>query len=243
MTRVAGHRRRRNALAIPLTFLAGVATGMILLRLWHVDGAARGDLSGPRGPEPAAAASADRPIPPVTGDAARLDGGTAGARMAAEPPPPPVNPGLADLIARHLDLPVEGVGPEDLLDTFDAARDRSRRHEALDILAPRGTHVRAVEAGTIEKLFTSVAGGLTIYQFDPTRTYAYYYAHLDGYARGLAEHDAVQRGQVIGFVGTTGNAPEDTPHLHFAIFQLTAAKQWWTGTPLNPYDVWRPQAR
>jgi murein DD-endopeptidase MepM/ murein hydrolase activator NlpD len=86
-------------------------------------------------------------------------------------------------------------------------------------------------------LFRSDAGGITIYQFDPSTTYVYYYAHLDHYAAGLAEGQRVGRGQVIGYVGVTGNAPKNTPHLHFAIFKLTAEKKWWQGTPIDPYDV------
>ena len=97
----------------------------------------------------------------------------------------------------------------------------------------------AVDDGTIAKLFLSKPGGITIYQFDPTDTYAYYYAHLSRYAKGLEEHEAVERGQVIGYVGTTGNAPPETPHLHFAIFRLTEQKRWWEGTPIDPFDVFR----
>jgi murein DD-endopeptidase MepM/ murein hydrolase activator NlpD len=146
---------------------------------------------------------------------------------------------LADLRQRHLLLPVRGVDVRKLTDTFDDARDETRRHEALDIFAPRGTPVLAVEDGTIEKLFTSKLGGLTIYEFDPTRTYAYYYAHLDAYAADLREKAHVARGQVLGYVGTTGNAPKNTPHLHFAVFVLTAAKQWWVGTAVDPFLIWR----
>jgi murein DD-endopeptidase MepM/ murein hydrolase activator NlpD len=123
-----------------------------------------------------------------------------------------------------------------LHDTFSDARG-SRVHEALDILAPRGTQVIAVEDGRIEKLFTSKAGGLTIYQFDPTRTFAYYYAHLDRYADGLVEGRIVKRGDVIGYVGSTGNASPDAPHLHFAIFRLGPERQWWKGEPINPYPI------
>ena len=97
--------------------------------------------------------------------------------------------------------------------------------------------VRAVEDGRIAKLFTSEAGGLTIYHFDPSETFAYYYAHLDRYAAGLEEGQRVRRGQVIGYVGSTGNASEDAPHLHFAIFRLTPERQWWKGEPINPYPI------
>jgi murein DD-endopeptidase MepM/ murein hydrolase activator NlpD len=140
---------------------------------------------------------------------------------------------------RRLEVPVQGARREDLRSMFDERRGTSRRHEAIDLLAPRHTPVVAVEDGTIARLFTSDAGGLTVYQFDPTSTYCYYYAHLEGYAAGLEEGDRIKRGDLIGYVGTTGNAPKDTPHLHFAIFQMTEKKQWWQGTPIDPYTVLR----
>ena len=140
---------------------------------------------------------------------------------------------------RRLELPVKGATRADLRDTFDEQRGSERRHEAIDMLAPRHTPVVAVEDGTIARLFLSDAGGITVYQFDPTSTFCYYYAHLQGYVDGLKEGDRVKRGDVIGYVGTTGNAPKDTPHLHFAIFQLTDKKQWWQGTPIDPYKVLR----
>ena len=107
----------------------------------------------------------------------------------------------------------------------------------MDIVAARDTPVLAVEDGTIAKLFLSKPGGITIYQFDRNETYAYYYAHLARYADGLKEQARVERGQVIGYVGTSGNAPPDAPHLHFAIFKLTEQKHWWQGTPIDPYPV------
>jgi len=120
-------------------------------------------------------------------------------------------------------------------------RGSSREHEAIDILAPRNTPVLAVEDGTVAKLFLSKAGGNTIYQFDPSGQYCYYYAHLERYADGLKEADKVSRGQVIGYVCTSGNAPKNTPHLHFAVFRLTPQKHWWEGSPIDPYDVLRPK--
>ena len=153
--------------------------------------------------------------------------------------PPPVVTGypVDDLRQRNLTLPVQGIKREELQDTFNDMRGSSRRHEGLDVLAPRNTPVLAIEDGKIAKLFLSDAGGITIYQFDPTSSYSYYYAHLERYADGLKEGDAVKRGQVLGYVGTTGNAPRDTPHLHFAIFKLGEDKKWWQGTPLDPYSV------
>jgi murein DD-endopeptidase MepM/ murein hydrolase activator NlpD len=146
-------------------------------------------------------------------------------------------PESKELVERHLQVPVSGVDPDKLVRSYHDARSGGREHEALDILAPRGTPVVAVEDGTVAKLFDSKAGGLTLYQFDPGKQYAYYYAHLDRYADGIKEGDRLRRGQVIGFVGTTGNAPKYTPHLHFAVFRLTADKHWWEGTPIDPYDI------
>jgi murein DD-endopeptidase MepM/ murein hydrolase activator NlpD len=145
----------------------------------------------------------------------------------------------AELEDRHLLIPVEGVRAEELTRQFADERGGSRRHEALDILAPRNTPVKAVEDGTIARLFYSKAGGITVYQFDPTSDFCYYYAHLERYAEGLREGQPVRKGQVIGYVGTSGNAPKTTPHLHFAIFRLTEARHWWEGTPIDPYDVLR----
>jgi len=139
-----------------------------------------------------------------------------------------------ELIAKHLTIPVPGIEPEDLVPQFYDARGE-RGHEALDIIAMTGEPVVAVEDGKIAKLFLSKPGGITVYQFDPTETYAYYYAHLDRYAGGLAEGQDVKRGQVIGYVGSTGNAAE--PHLHFAIFRLGPEKQWWKGEALYPYPA------
>jgi len=135
----------------------------------------------------------------------------------------------------HIGLPIAGLQIKDIQDTYNQLRGGTRPHEATDILAPRGTPVLAVDGGTIKKLFTSKPGGLTVYQFEPMSVYCYYYAHLDRYAENLKEGMAVNRGDVIGYVGTTGNAPANTPHLHFAIFKIGPQKRWWEGTPINPY--------
>lgn len=155
------------------------------------------------------------------------------------PPPAAFGAEVEALRMRSLTLPVQGIKREELRDTFNEMRGATRRHEALDVLAPRNTPVLAVEDGKIAKLFLSDAGGITLYQFDPTETYCYYYAHLERYAEGLKEGDTVRRGQVIGYVGTTGNAPRDTPHLHFAIFKMSEDKKWWQGTAIDPYSVLR----
>jgi murein DD-endopeptidase MepM/ murein hydrolase activator NlpD len=130
--------------------------------------------------------------------------------------------------------PISGLTLENLRDTFEEIHN-GHRHEALDIIEPRGTPVHAAVPGTIRKLFLSKPGGITIYEFDEKGEYCYYYAHLDRYAVGLHEGKSVQPGEVIGFVGSTGNAVESTPHLHFAIFELGPEKQWWRGTAVNPF--------
>jgi murein DD-endopeptidase MepM/ murein hydrolase activator NlpD len=139
-----------------------------------------------------------------------------------------------DLRAKRLALPVQGTMAQELRPDFYDDRGQ-RGHEAIDIMAPRGQPVLAVENGKIVKLFYSVRGGLTIYQFDPTEKYAYYYAHLDRYADGIVEGMKVRRGEVIGYVGSTGNAAASNPHLHFAIFLLGPEKLWWKGEALDPY--------
>lgn len=140
-------------------------------------------------------------------------------------------------VARGLLLPVQGITREQLHDTFTDARSEGRSHDAIDIMAPAGTPVLAVADGSVEKLFTSVRGGLTIYQFEPSGRLAYYYAHLQRYADGLAQGQTLRRGQVIGYVGSTGNASPEAPHLHFAIFVLGPERQWWKGQAINPYPV------
>ena len=132
-------------------------------------------------------------------------------------------------------MPVQGFDPKNLRDNFDETRGGVRKHEALDIMAARGTPVVAADDGVVTKLFRSVAGGITIYQADRSRNFVYYYAHLDRYADGLKEGQAVKRGEVIGYVGTTGNAPANAPHLHFTIFELGPERKWWRGKAVNPY--------
>jgi murein DD-endopeptidase MepM/ murein hydrolase activator NlpD len=168
-----------------------------------------------------------------------------GSAVAPAPPPPAAAPArisadpIADLRDRDLLLPVRGVPASALQSSFNDRRGANRRHEAIDILAPRHTPVLAVEDGTIARLHFSEAGGVTVYQYDPNRTYVYYYAHLQRYAPGLRDGDAVTRGATLGYVGTTGNAPEDTPHLHFAIYKLMTPARWWQGTAIDPFAVLR----
>jgi peptidoglycan LD-endopeptidase LytH len=142
--------------------------------------------------------------------------------------------------AGRLVVPVQGVRRESLVDTWGQSRaGGARAHEAIDIMAPRGTPVLAAAAGTVEKLFVSVRGGTTIYVRSPDRRRIYYYAHLGGYAPGLAERQQVRAGQVIGYVGSTGDAAPDAPHLHFAINLARPEEGWWQGVATNPYPFLR----
>jgi murein DD-endopeptidase MepM/ murein hydrolase activator NlpD len=136
-------------------------------------------------------------------------------------------------------MPLDGKDVESLKGGFAETRGSDRPHEAVDMLAPRNTPVHAVDGGSIAKLFTSKAGGLTIYQFDPSGRLCYYYAHLERYADGLKDGQTVSQGDVIGYVGTTGNAPPNAPHLHFAVFELNADKHWWQGRAIDPYRVFK----
>ena len=140
------------------------------------------------------------------------------------------------LASFRLTVPVVGVTKRKLVDTYNQRRG-IRPHEALDIPAPRGTQVIAAGDGRVVKLFRSLAGGLTVYQFDPSERFAYYYAHLDHYAQGLTEGTILKRGDAIGAVGSTGNARDDSPHLHFAIFKLGPERKWWKGSPINPFPL------
>jgi murein DD-endopeptidase MepM/ murein hydrolase activator NlpD len=169
---------------------------------------------------------------------------TAPAIGPADTPPAPAAPAevaatdIDTLRLKSLRIPIDGVDRAELQPSFTQLRG-TRQHEAIDILAPRGTPVRAVEAGVVAKLFVSQRGGITVYQYDPSNRFCYYYAHLDRYADGLKEGQRLEEGDVVGYVGTSGNAPPDTPHLHFAIFRLNEAGRWWEGTAIDPYDVLR----
>ena len=138
-----------------------------------------------------------------------------------------------------LAIPVEGIRADQLTDTFTQARaGGARRHDAIDIMAGEGTPVRAAAPGTIEKLFFSNGGGgITAYQRSDDGRWIYYYAHLHGYAPGLAEGQHLGRGALIGFVGHTGDAAAAGPHLHFAINQMAPGERWWQGTAINPYPL------
>jgi murein DD-endopeptidase MepM/ murein hydrolase activator NlpD len=215
-----------RASTVVAVIVTALVTAAVTSAVWLVIFNLQERGSAPAGAEPAAPATPPVASPPARPRAPSLPGAAA---LQAD---------YRALAAKRLTIPVSGIMSTHLMNSYDDARGGgSRAHRALDIMAPRGTPVVATEDGTIEKLFDSAAGGLTIYQFDPSRTYSYYYAHLDRYADGLADGQAVRRGQVIGYVGFTGNASPEGPHLHFAIFKLGPEKRWHEGVPLNPFPV------
>ncbi|HEX8603314.1 MAG TPA: M23 family metallopeptidase [Pseudoduganella sp.] len=224
-----------------LTLLLGAVLGVVGTVLWL----GRDVPAGGAAPAPAVA-QAPTALPSARPAPASPPAAAAGVPLPASElpgvqPTVPVSPAATsfDIDVKPtigpLLMPVAGVSPKELTDTFSQARGSERQHEALDIPAPKGTPVLAVADGKIVKLFTSKPGGLTVYQFDPSEKYAYYYAHLDSYAPELKEGQAIRRGQMIGYVGVTGNSDPNAPHLHLAIFELRADKKWWEGTPVNPY--------
>lgn len=154
------------------------------------------------------------------------------------PPEPTPESEPASFVGQvKLIIPVAGVRPDQLLDTFDDARSEGRVHDAIDIPAAAETPVVAVADGKILKLFNSERGGITIYQLNAEQELVFYYAHLSRYADGLAEGDVVQQGQVIAYVGDTGNAGAGNYHLHFSIAVVSDPKRYWEGTNINPYPL------
>jgi murein DD-endopeptidase MepM/ murein hydrolase activator NlpD len=145
----------------------------------------------------------------------------------------------ADLLARDLAFPVRGIDLGKIADSFTDARGATRVHNAMDIMAPRGTPVVAADAGTVSRVGKGGAGGIAVYQVDAAGRYGYYYAHLDRLAPGIVPGLAVRRGDVLGYVGTTGNAPASAPHLHFAIYEIGEGRGRWGERPVNPYPLWK----
>lgn len=155
--------------------------------------------------------------------------------------PPVVPADLEALESEHLIIPVAGVVAKDLIDSFDDMRGGTRRHNAIDIMAARNTPVLAAVSGRVLQLHNSVAGGLSVYLSDPSTRFVMMYGHLDSYKPGLAKGQAVKQGEIIGFVGSTGNANPLAPHLHFQVMRNDNLNDWWKGTPINPFPVFRPK--
>jgi peptidoglycan LD-endopeptidase LytH len=222
-------RRARLIVSLMLCFCAaGVAC------FWRLYSLSEGDVIVARSIEEPHVAAARPVTPPGTPRA------PAPPPSAAEPTPAGgvVDAAIPELRNRNVQVPIDGVDIERLKGSFVEMRSGGEReHEAVDILAARNTPVHAVEDGSIAKLFLSKAGGNTIYQFDHDASLCYYYAHLEHYAADLREGQKVSRGQVIGYVGTSGNAPPNAPHLHFAVIVLDKNHHWWQGRAIDPYPL------
>jgi len=172
------------------------------------------------------------PEPPSESPSPRYAAAPAGDRNTAGEPGRDV--AIESLRERGLLVPVKGIVASQIPDSYDAARDGARVHYALDILAKRGTPVLAADDGRVLHIGTNPLGGNVIWTADPSQRFAFYYAHLDRYAKGLHDGQQISRGDVIGYVGTSGNAPKDTPHLHFQVVRIVNGKRYSDGPPLNP---------
>ena len=224
---------------------AAIKTGVIEIRRGSAGAGASGNVAVRTGAgdvempnaQPNGKAPTARAAPPPTPRELASDTLVAAAAPNDSNAVRPTPDELAQL-ASALVIPVVGVEPKDLLDTFDEPRG-SRRHNALDIPAPRGTPVISATAGKVLRVFSSQAGGHMVYASDPTDRFVLMYAHLDRYMNGIADGMPLQRGDTIGFVGTTGNAPPNLPHLHFGIARTTNVGRWWTGMPVDPRPLLR----
>ncbi|MGH7668201.1 MAG: M23 family metallopeptidase [Gemmatimonadaceae bacterium] len=188
-------------------------------------------------PLPNAAPAASRA---ATSDDAVASPDAGGARPATTDAPTRYALGSAadaTLASHDLELPVAGVLPDQLRDSFNAPRAGNRFHHAIDILAPRGTPVLAADNGRVLRVSSNNLGGLTVYTVDRSGQFVYYYAHLEGYARGLKAGRIVFKGDTLGFVGTTGDAPDNTPHLHFQILRMPPNGKYWEGEPIDPFPL------
>jgi murein DD-endopeptidase MepM/ murein hydrolase activator NlpD len=225
-------RHLRSSAAMPLALAMVVVTGCRVLPDGEKDvvdtALARQDT------QTIELSSLPRPAPVITDTLVAVDPGDSIRRDTTAPPV--ARESELRALAATLTIPVAGVKTEELLDTFNEMRG-TRRHEALDIPAPRGTPVLSATDGRVLRLFTSERGGLMIYTADASERFILMYAHLDGYADGVTNGAPLRRGQVIGYVGTTGNAPPNVPHLHFAIARSTDISRWWEGTPVDPLPL------
>ena len=216
--------RRRAGRALPFAALAGAFCAGFFVEWWL-------HTYGP--PRPVTASAEVR----LEADSTRTAPPRIPPRATIEAAPTP-----GDAPRGSLRMPLDNSSVEAMKGGF-VERRGSQPHEAVDLLAPRNTPVHAVANGSIARLFLSKAGGITIYQFDVEGRHCYYYAHLEGYASGLHEGQVVSQGDVIGYVGTTGNAPPQTPHLHFAVMELDAKRQWWKGKSIDPYPFFRDRVK
>jgi peptidoglycan LD-endopeptidase LytH len=144
---------------------------------------------------------------------------------------------VAYLLSRRILMPVAGADMSKVEDSFYEPRDGGRTHRAIDILAPRGTPILAADDGKILRMSTSELGGISMYTVDPDARLVYYYAHMDHYNNAMSPGREIVKGDTLGFVGTTGNAPKDLPHLHFQVMRWPADNKYWDGEPIDPFEA------
>ncbi len=223
---------RNRRIRVVLGFLALiVAVGVLAVRLGRISRTGRRDVL-----------TLSTPSPPQNNSASVLSTPTQITPDAGPTLPTPASPVLPTpegVAPNNLIIPVAGVRPDQLRDTFSESRSEGRVHDAIDIAAPWGTPVLAVAEGTIVKLFNSERGGMTIYQLSADNKFIYYYAHLDRYAEGLAETHFAHQGETIAYVGDSGNAGAGNYHLHFSIALVSDPKRDWEGVNINPYPLFR----
>jgi len=223
-------RRARRGFSLTAVFVAFCAGMIVSWGLYHF---------GPPLPSETEVQAGTEMAPPPS---ARVGSPDTAAKGNLAATPTVAIPTTGRISAPPLRMPLDNVGVEAMKGGFLEKRG-SRPHEATDLLAPRNTPVHAVEGGTIAKLFFSKAGGITIYQFDPGGDLIYYYAHLERYAHGLHEGQTVATGDVIGYVGSSGNAPPNTPHLHFAVIETDGNRHWWKGQAVDPYPLFKGRVK
>jgi murein DD-endopeptidase MepM/ murein hydrolase activator NlpD len=182
--------------------------------------------------------------PAARGGGGSLDAqpGSGGGSLVAQPGSRGGTADLDYLRSQDLQIPVAGVNSNQLRDSFTDARSEGRRHEAIDIPAPRATPVVSAADGSVARLFNSRLGGTTLYCFDKSGQFVFYYAHLSGYADGIAEHKAIRKGEVLGYVGDTGDAGPGNFHLHFAISKASTPWKCYGGEAIDPYPLFGGKA-
>ena len=225
-------RNRRTRVVLGVLALV-VAVGVLVVRLGRISRNGRREVLTLSKPSPS-------PSPPPDNSESVISTPTQPTPDASTPlpvPASPVVPAPEGALPSKLIVPVAGVRPDQLRDTFSESRSEGRVHDAIDIAAPLGTPVLAAADGTVVKLFQSERGGTTIYQLSTDQKFIYYYAHLDRYAEGLTEGRVAKQGETIAYVGDSGNAGAGNYHLHFSIALVSDPKRYWEGLNINPYPL------
>lgn len=135
-------------------------------------------------------------------------------------------------VPERFEVPVAGVRRTALRDSWHAPRSGGRRHEGIDIFAPRGTPVRASTEGVVTRIGHSRLGGHVVWVIGPGGQ-RHYYAHLDRFG-DIHRGQRIAAGAILGYVGNTGNARHTPPHLHYGVYA--------GGGAINPFPLLRSAA-